>query len=177
MDEAKFEAQLAELPLYTYGFYDTSELVFTDRVRKVCEQECSMYNKSWACPPAVGTVAECKARCDRFPRFLMISTITEVRDIANLEETLATRAGHEDMTRRVRDMLRAETGEVYVLSTESCAICRQCAWPGGLCRHPERMFPCVESHGILVTDLAERHGIDFLAGSNLVTWFSLLFYR
>ena len=107
----------------------------------------------------------------------MISTITEVRDIANLEETLATRADHEDMTRRVRDMLRAEAGEVYVLSTESCAICRQCAWPGGPCRHPERMFPCVESHGILVTDLAERHGIDFLAGSNLVTWFSLLFYR
>ena len=57
-------------------------------------------------------------------------------------------------------------------------LCSQCAIAQGLpCRHPERMFPCVESHGILVTDLAERHGIDFLAGSNLVTWFSMLFYR
>ena len=60
---------------------------------------------------------------------------------------------------------------------EACAICEQCAWPDEPCRHPDRMFPCVESHGILVTDLAERRGIDFLAGSNLVTWFSLLFYR
>ena len=30
---------------------------------------------------------------------------------------------------------------------------------------------------ILVTDLAERHGIDFLTGTNLVTWFSLILYE
>ena len=39
--------------------------------------------------------------------------------------------------------------EVYGLSTESCAICAHCAWPDGPCRHPDRMFPCVESHGIV----------------------------
>lgn len=135
-----------------------------------------MYNKSWACPPAVGEVADCMARCRSYPHFLMISTITEVSDIANMEVTLATRAEHEAVTRQVRDMLKEETEDIYVLSTEACAICDHCAWPDGPCRHPDRMFPCVESHGILVTDLAERHGIDFLAGSNLVTWFSLLFY-
>ena len=63
-----------------------------------------------------------------------------------------------------------------VLSTEACAICEHCAWPNGPCRHPEQMFPCVESHAIVVTDLAEREGIDFYPG-NLVTWFSLLLYR
>ena len=177
MDQARMEARLQELPLYTYGFYDTAELTFTERVRVVCREECPMYNKSWACPPAVGEVADCMARCRSYPHFLMISTITEVADIANLDETLATRADHEAITREVLAMLREETEDVYVLSTESCAICEHCAWPDGPCRHPERMFPCVESHGILVTDLAERHGIDFLAGSNLVTWFSLLFYR
>ena len=39
------------------------------------------------------------------------------------------------------------------------------------------MFPCVESQGILVTDLAEKFHIDFQAGGNLVTWFSLILYR
>jgi hypothetical protein len=39
------------------------------------------------------------------------------------------------------------------------------------------MFPCVESHGILVTDLAEKHGIEFLAQGNIVTWFSLILYK
>lgn len=42
--------------------------------------------------------------------------------------------------------------------------------------HPERMFPCVESYGIVATALAEQNGIEFYNG-NIVTWFSLLCYR
>ena len=38
------------------------------------------------------------------------------------------------------------------------------------------MFPCVESQGILVTELSERHGIGFWAEGNIVTWFSLLLF-
>ena len=66
--------------------------------------------------------------------------------------------------------------ELRVLSTESCAICDKCAYPDGPCRHPELMFPCVESQGILVTDLAEKCGMEFFNG-NTVTWFSVLLYR
>ena len=62
------------------------------------------------------------------------------------------------------------------LSTEACAICEHCAYPDAPCRHPELMFPCVESHGIIVTALAGKEGIDFYGG-NLVTWFSLLLFR
>ena len=39
------------------------------------------------------------------------------------------------------------------------------------------MYPCVESQGILVSDLAERFGIDFMAAGSVVTWFSLLLYE
>ena len=65
---------------------------------------------------------------------------------------------------------------MQVLSTESCAICEKCAYPDAPCRHPDRMFPCVESYGIVATALAERNGIEFYNG-NLVTWFSVLCYR
>ena len=102
--------------------------------------------------------------------------ITEVSDIANLEETLATRAPHEAVTRQVRDILRQFSPDVLTLSTESCAICEHCAYPDAPCRHPERMFPCVESYGIVATALAEQNGIEFY-NSNIVTWFSLLCYR
>ena len=177
MDQTRIEEKLQELPLYEYAFLPTDELVFTDRVRYICQQECPMYNKSWACPPAVGTVAECEARCRQYPNFLLISTITEISDIANIQEALDTRADHEAITREVRDMMLEAGADVYVLSTEACAACEHCSWPDAPCRHPDRMFPCVESHGILVTDLAEKRGLDFLVGSNLVNWYSLLFYR
>jgi len=177
MNREKLLTGLSDFPLYEYRLIDPQELVFTERVRHVCSQECPMYNRSWACPPAVGEVIACREKCLSYPECLLISTITEVSDIANLEETLSTRAPHEEITRQVRELLLRECKDVYVLSTEACAICDHCAWPDAPCRHPEKMFPCVESHGILVTELAERLEIDFLAGSNLVTWFSLLFFH
>ena len=136
-----------------------------------------MYNSTWACPPAVGSVAECRERCLRFEDALLISTITEVSDISDLHETLATRPEHEAITRSVRALVAQQAQETMVLSTEACAICEKCAWPDKPCRHPDKMFPCVESHGILATALAQQLDINFSAGGNLVTWYSLIFYR
>jgi len=106
----------------------------------------------------------------------MITTVTEVNDISNIEETLATRLPHEEITRQAAELVRRQTEDIYVLSTEACAICEKCAWPNGPCLHPEKMFPCVESHGIIATDIAEKHSIEFFNG-NIVTWFSLIFYQ
>ena len=176
LDKEKLERGLAALPIFEYAFLKTDELVFTERVREICRTECPMYNKSWACPPAVGTVDECRARCLRYPEALMLTSVTEVQDIADLSQTLATRAPHEELTRRAAALVREQTGDVFVLSTEACAICEHCAWPDSPCRHPDRMYPCVESHGILATDIAEKHGLTFFNG-NIVTWYSLIFFR
>lgn len=170
------EQQLSEMPLFQYAFMKSDELTFTQRVRHICETECPQYGTTWACPPAVGTVEECKARCRSFEDLLMISTVTEVSDIANLQETLDTRADHEDITRQVERLIRDQGLETMTLSTESCAICPHCAYPNAPCRHPEKMFPCVESQGILVTDIAEKYGMEFFQG-NIVTWFSLILFR
>ena len=160
------------------GFLSIADLAFEEEIRKYCVGNvCRCYNTTWACPPAVGTVEECKARILSFKEGLMIATITEVSDIANIAETLATRADHERITREILEIVKEQAGETLTLSTEACAHCEHCAYPDAPCRFPDKMFPCVESHGILVTDLAEKHGIDFLAGSNLVTWFSLILYK
>ena len=177
MDRERLEAQLSALPLLQYEFISTSDLTFSERIRYICRTECPMYGKSWACPPAVGEVNECRERCLRFDSALLISTITEVSDIANIDETLATRAPHEEITRSVHALVREQAEETMVLSTEACAHCERCSYPDAPCRFPEKMYPCVESHGIVVTALAERYGIQFLAEGNLVTWFSLIFYR
>ena len=176
MDKARVEAQLAALPILQYEFIQTSELHFTERVRHICETECPMYGSTWACPPGVGSVAACTARCQGYPEALLLTTVAEVRDAADMAETLATRAAHEDVARQARDILRSEGLETYVLSTEACTRCAACTYPDAPCRFPDEMFPCIESHAIVVTDIAEHYGIAFLAG-NVVTWFSLIFYR
>ena len=178
LDKEKLEANLAELPLYTYQFLTPNDLEFADRIRWICEHECPMYGRTWACPPGVGAVCECESRCRSYANCLMISTITEVSDITNIYESLATRGPHEEVTNQVREMMRDQGIEPYILSTEACAICERCAYLDGKpCKHPEHMHPCVESHGINVLPLLEQLGLQFQYGENVVTWFSLLFYN
>jgi predicted metal-binding protein len=178
LNKEKLEGQLAELPLYVYAFIDPRELEFTERVRWICQNECPMYGKTWACPPAVGSVEACKNRCGSYDGCLMIATITEVRDISDIEETLATRPEHEAVTNQVRDLMAAQGTVPYVLSTEACALCSRCAYlDGEPCRFPEKMHPCVESHGINLLALIAQQGLEFQYGENVVTWFSLLFFR
>ena len=178
MDRTLMEAQLAQLPLYTYAYISPADLEFTDRVRWLCEHECPMYGKSWACPPAVGSVEACKVRCLGYDHCLMIATIVEVQDISDIEETLATRPDHEEITNQVRDFFREQSIAPYILSTEACAACPVCAvLEGKPCYKPERMHPCVESHGINLLPLLEDMGLPFQYGENVVTWFSLLFFN
>ena len=171
------ENQLAEFPLFAYGFLNPQELEFTQRVRYICQSECPMYGKSWACPPAVGSVEACQAKCLAFSDCLMIATITEVADIADVQAALATRGEHEAITNKIADLLRQQGVAPYILSTEACAECERCAYLDGQpCRFPDRMHPCVESHGINVVPAMEELGIPFISGENLVTWVSLLLF-
>ena len=176
MDKQAVEAQLCALPISQYAWVDPHEIEFSERIRYVCEHECPMYGKSWACPPAVGSVEVCKARVRAYSGALVFTSLSETADITDIQATLATRGPHEALTRQVRDILRQYSPDVLTLSTESCAVCEHCAYPDAPCRHPERMFPCVESYGIVATALAEQNGIEFYNG-NLVTWFSVLCYR
>ena len=178
MNRGALEQQLAELPLYVYVFIDPQSLEFSDRIRWICEQECPMYGKTWACPPGVGSVEECAAKCRSYQNCLMIGTITETEDIADMVNSLATRPEHEAITGRVRELFREQGIEPYILSTEACAVCERCAiLDGEPCRLPGRMHPCVESHGINLIPTLEENGLDFQYGNNIVTWYSLLFFN
>ena len=177
MDKERLEQQLLELPLYTYFYIEPGQLEFSERIRYICQAECPRYGQSWACPPGVGSVEACKAKCLGYRECLVIGTITECEDIADIEETLSTRPEHEALTDQVANLLREMGVEPYILSTDSCAICAKCTCPKGKpCRHPERMHPCIESHGINVIPVLEEQGLEFQYGENVVTWISLLFY-
>lgn len=178
MDKQAILDQLQDLPLYFYDYIDPAKLEFSQRVRWICEHECTMYNKSWACPPGVGSVECCQKKCLSYRNCLMISTITEVADIADLQATLDTRTDHEAITNQVAQLLQAQGIDPYILSTEACAICPRCAiLDGQPCRFPEKMHPCVESHGINIIPTLEQYGLEFQYGDNIVTWFSLLFFN
>ena len=176
MNKDLLEEQLSQLPLYAYFYIDPKSLEFSGRVRWICENECPRYGKSYACPPAAGSVESCREKCLSYKECLVIGTITEIEDIANMEAALATRFDHEALTNQIADLMRSQGVEPYILSTDSCAWCQECAYcEGKPCRFPERMHPCVESHGINLIPTLEENGLEFQYGENVITWYSLLF--
>ena len=170
LDRALLEQQMAQLPIVQYEFFPTSELVFSEKVRTICRTQCPQYGKSWACPPAVGSVAACQAHCLSYPTALLITSLAEVADIADMEATLATREGHEELTRQVNALFRAQGVETFVLSTESCAICEHCAYPGAPCRFPEKAIPSMEAYGLWVSKVCEQSGMPYYYGPGTITY-------
>lgn len=167
---------LAGYPVCQYEVLKVSEIPFSEKVRYICRTECERYGRSWSCPPAVGEVEECRRRCLKFRHALVFTTVAEVEDASVMEQTLKTRAGHEQITRSLCRELEARGMKCLALSGESCSICEKCAYPEEECRHPDRMIPCVESYGILVTEIAEKCGIGFYTDNHTVTWFGLIFF-
>ena len=170
MDQRKLEGELARLPIYQYAFIRTDELIFSERVRHICRTQCPRYDKSWACPPAVGTLDECRAHVMAYEEGLLIATASETQ-----ADVSKARAEHEAITRWALEAVRAQATRTLTLSAQSCQRCPRCAWPDAPCRHPADLLPCVEGYGILVTDLAERYDIPFQA-DGLTMWFALILF-
>lgn len=178
LNTEKFEDFIAEYPIYEYRLLDTKELSVAERVRIVCKQECERYGTTWACPPAVGTLKECEARIHSYDGPSFFPVLPEVSDLMNMEEMLATRDAHEELTTKVAEYLKGEGFCTFTLSTESCDICKECAYlKGEPCRHPERMHPCLESHGVVVSEIVEQKQMEYNLGGNTILWFSMVLFR
>ena len=172
----KIESGAADLPIREYAFVKPCDLPFSERVRYICRTECARYGTSWSCPPAVGTVEECRQRCLGYDGAFVFTTVAEEIDTADMQAMLETRKGHEEITRRMRTVVEDCGLRTLCMSGESCSVCGHCAYPSAPCRHPGRMLPCIEGYGIVVAKLAEDCGITFMNEGNTVTWFGLILY-
>ena len=65
---------LRSLGLGDCGLISPTQIEFGDEIRAICAGNgCRRYGTTWACPPAVGTVEECKARCLQFEHALVFN--------------------------------------------------------------------------------------------------------
>ena len=122
MDRNRLDGELSQLPLYVYEYIDPRQLEYSQRIRWICSNECPMYGKTWACPPGVGTVEHCAKKCLSYKNCLMISTITEISSIANIEEAPVTRAPHDAAPNRVRALLRLSGWTALPVSGENAPL-------------------------------------------------------
>lgn len=75
------DRDLKKTGISRYGFISTAEILFSDAVRKICENDtCRLYGRTWACPPAVGTVEQCRQRCLRYEKAMVFDAVYPLTD-------------------------------------------------------------------------------------------------
>lgn len=160
---------------YDCGWVDTQDVKFRQEIRKMCEvNTCRAYGTTWACPPAVGTVEECRDRVQAYKKMLVLSGRYELEDSFDFEGMQDGMKKFKEASRALNDYLRPTGMKYLLLSNEGCDLCKKCTYPDAPCRFPEKATGSLEGYGIFVSELANQAGIKYNNGPNTVTYFGAL---
>jgi predicted metal-binding protein len=144
------------------GVYQAAELKLTpddfhEETRDWCRQDtCGYYGRCWSCPPAVGSVEQCRQRCVSYKKALLFSA----RFPGLLDEAGAAEARRRFMAicDAVRTAVSSVAGRVMILSAGGCVRCEKCAYPQP-CRFPDKILISLEAMGLFVGSLTARAGM------------------
>ncbi|MFV0465577.1 MAG: DUF2284 domain-containing protein [Lachnospiraceae bacterium] len=173
----KILEQVKAAGVHQYGVTTPSEITFLQEVRDICTgNTCRKYGTSWACPPAVGTVEECRKRCLQYDTALIFTGMYNLEDSFDYEGMLQGMKDFKQLALKLDAEVKPYLTDYIVLSNESCEICSECTYPDAPCRFPDQLHHSLEGYGIMVGDLAKLTGINYNNGTNTVTYFGALLF-
>ncbi|MBQ3274236.1 MAG: DUF2284 domain-containing protein [Christensenellaceae bacterium] len=181
-DEWGDESALIQSDILRAGFLESgvikvSDLKVYQDVRDLCaENTCRHYGRTWACPPAVGTVEECIERVKQYDYMQIFSKAYRLSDDMDFEGMMEALKDFKDCVLKLAEVLRGPMDDVMILSNESCNVCSSCAYPDSPCRFPDRMFHSIEGYGFNVSELAGMAGINYINGVPTVSYFGAVVY-
>jgi Predicted metal-binding protein len=164
--------------VFQYGIINTTDINFAEEVRKLCEvNTCRQYGKTWVCPPAVGTVDECRIKCLKYDKMFVFTIKYDLEDSFDFE---GMNKGMSDFKKVSRDLdikIKPYLENYLMLSNEGCDICVECTYPDNPCRFPDIAHGSIEGYGIFVNELAKSAGVNYVNGANTVTYFGALLFN
>ena len=170
------EETASQIGFTEYGYVPISQLNYSAAVRKICEgNSCRNYGASWACPPAVGTLDECRKRIAQYNTMMLFTK----------KYTLDSSFDFEAMGEGLRDFKKAvdrfhrnlDLPSFLLLSNEGCGRCTKCTYPDEPCRFPNLLHHSLEGYGFVVNELAKEANIRYNNGPNTVTFFGALLFN
>ena len=146
-------------------------------VRTLCEENaCHNYNTSWACPPAVGTLEECRDRCRSFDHMLLFDRVYPLADSYDLEGMYSAMHKFRRTVDRYDELVGSLLSRKLFLANGGCDTCKKCVWPDRPCHFPARLHPSIEGFGLNIMRLAELAGLSYNHGYRTITLFGALLY-
>ena len=160
------------------GYVKVKNLKYYPEVRAICEGNlCRNYGSSWACPPGVGTIAECTERVRQYENMLLFSCKYELEDSFDFEGMSAGLLAFKERVDVFHRQLNSVLSDFLLLSNEGCGRCQICTYPDAPCRFPHLLHHSLEGYGFVVNELATEAGIRYNNGINTVTYFGALLFN
>lgn len=175
---SKVERIVAETGFFEYGWVDIDKLQYHQEIRTICEgNSCRNYATSWACPPAIGTLSECRERVNQYEKMLLFTQVYHLESSFDFKGMIAGLLDFKQLVDQFQENLNHTISDFLLLSNEGCGRCSTCTYPDAPCRFPELLHHSLEGYGFIVNQLAKEAGIRYNNGSNAVTYFGALLFN
>jgi predicted metal-binding protein len=149
---------------------DISTLVPRQDIREMCaEDKCHAYGKNWTCPPACGTLDECRKRIEACGSGLLVQTVQPLKNSLDWNGMMAAEKRHLERFHTLAAEFRSSCPETLCLGAGGCRICKTCAWPEP-CRFPEKACSSLEAYGLFVTDVCRKNGLAYDYGEKRLAY-------
>lgn len=155
------------------------QIAYSESFRDICQaNQCGRYGKCWVCPPEIGEIGELIARAKAFPRGLLYQTIGTLEDSFDIEGMMAAGRCHAQVSSGLHHSLPGLLEKPFLhLGCGGCHLCETCAkGTGEPCRHPESALPAMEGYGIDVYNTTSSTSLNYINGTNTVTYFGLVLF-
>ena len=158
---------------------DPKTLKFLPEVRDMCAADkCQQYNRSWACPPACGTLEEWTARASKYHKGILLQTVGDIEDTLDFEAIMdIAKTNGENFNKLIDVLLDEEKLDCLPLSVGGCTRCKKCTYPDAPCRFPDRCFSSMEATGLMVNQVCTDNGVPYNHGKCKMAYTSCILYN
>ncbi len=147
-------------------------------VREMCaSNSCRKYGKNWSCPPACGTLEECRGEIMGRSEGIVVQTVGMLEDSMDVEAMMETESRHKEQFKKLHEFMRGKYEGLLPLGAGCCTICPECTYPASGCRFPEKRVSSLEAYGILVSDLCIRNQLKYYYGENTIAYTSCFLWK
>ncbi len=151
---------------------------FLPEVRDMCAADrCNHYAKSWACPPACGTLEEIEEKAKAYSTGIIVQTVGTREDPFDFEAIANTEEIHQKRFIELTDNLRDSGEKILPMSAGVCKLCSTCTYPENPCRFPDRMITSIEAYGIFVSQLCKDNGVSYYYGNDAICFTSCILFK
>ena len=127
---------LTNIEIFQHGYADPHDIVFRDEIQDICRgNACRAYGKTWACPPAIGGIEECRERVNKYKNALVFSCKYDLEDSYDYEGMVEAGEKFRHTCDKLWEELDGAGNGYLLLANGGCQRC------GRRCGRQERALP------------------------------------